>query len=107
MARSHTLLKYKKAQFVLSQVLNDLAESESNDPNYHLDMDFDREVNALLERYGYAPQQAIGIIKRQTIVQESLATAPGGALARVYSENFSSRRARRDRADQKSREFLD
>ena len=82
MARSHALLKYKKAQFVLSQVLNDLAESESNDPNYHLD-------------------------KRQTIVQESLATAPGGTLARVYSENLSSRRARRDRADQKSREFLD
>ncbi|MFJ4347587.1 hypothetical protein [Pseudomonas sp. NPDC089401] len=107
MARSHALLKYKKAQFVLSQVLNDLAESESSDPNYHLDMDFDRELNVLLERYGYAPQQAIGIIKRQMIVQESLATAPGGALAQVYSENFCSRRTRRNRADRKSREFLD
>ncbi|MBH3382835.1 hypothetical protein I5S53_02430 [Pseudomonas juntendi] len=107
MARSHALLKYKKAQFVLSQVLNDLAESESNDPNYHLDMDFDRELNALLKRYGYAPQQAIGIIKRQTIVQESLATAPRGALAQVYAENSSSRRSRRNRADQKSPHFLD
>lgn len=100
MARSHSLLKFKKAQFVLAKVLNDLAESESNDPNYHLDMDFDREVNELLERYGYEPRQAIAVIKRHQALEESLRMAPDGVLAQVYTKKMG---AQRKKSEHKSR----
>lgn len=94
MDRPHSLLKYKKAQFVLAKVLSDLSESESNDPNYHLDMDFDREVNALLERYGYDHKQAIAVIKRHKALSDSLRTAPDGVLAQAYSGKLSLQRKR-------------
>lgn len=86
MSRPHSLLKFKKAQFVLSKVLSELTQNESVDPNYQLDLEFDREINALLERYGYDPQQAIALIKRHEALEDSLRISPEGALAKIYSE---------------------
>lgn len=86
MSRPHSLLKFKKAQFVLSKVLSELTKNESVDPNYQLDLEFDREINALLERYGYDPQQAIALIKRHEALEDSLRMSPEGALAKIYSE---------------------
>lgn len=86
MSRPHSLLKFKKAQFVLSKVLSELTQNESVDPNYQLDLEFDREINALLERYGYDPQQAIALIKRHEALEDSLRMSPEGALAKIYSE---------------------
>jgi len=67
-------------------VLSELTKNESVDPNYQLDLEFDREINALLERYGYDPQQAIALIKRHEALEDSLRMSPEGALAKIYSE---------------------
>lgn len=90
----HSLLKFKKAQFVLSRVLTELTQNESVDPNYQLDLEFDREINALLERYGYDPQQAIALIKRHEVLEDSLRMSPDGALAQIYFEILRTKQSK-------------
>jgi hypothetical protein len=94
MTRPHSLLKFKKAQFVLSRVLTELTKNESSDPNYQLDLEFDREINALLERYGYDSQQAIALIKRHEALEDSLRMSPDGALAQMYFEILRNKKSK-------------
>lgn len=101
MNRPHSLLKFKKAQFVLSRVLTELTQNESVDPNYQLDLEFDREINALLERYGYDPQQAIALIKRHEALEDSLRMSPDGALAQIYFEILRKKQSKVERVSKR------
>lgn len=85
MSRPHTLLKFKQAQHVLAKVLTELRASEGSDPNYRLDLEFDEQLNHLLERYGYDASQAMALIARYEALEDSLRRAPEGALAKIYS----------------------
>lgn len=85
MSRPHTLIKFKQAQHVLAKVLTELRASEGNDPNYRLDLEFDEQLNNLLERYGYNASQAMALITRYEAIETSVRRYPEGELAKVYS----------------------
>lgn len=86
MSRSHTLLRFKKAEHVLAKVLTELKACEKSDPDYLLDMSFDKEAHDLLNRYGYSVEQAIALISRHEAVEELIKTCPEGELAKIYSQ---------------------
>lgn len=88
MTRPHSLLKFKKAQFVLAKVLTELKSCELRDQNYKLDLEFDRELHDLLERYGYDAHRAIALICRHEAIEDSLRMSPDGALAQIYSDTL-------------------
>jgi hypothetical protein len=86
MSRSHTLLRFKKAEYVLAKVLTELKACEKSDQDYLLDMSFDREAHDLLNRYGYSVHQAIALISRHEAVKEMIKTCPEGELAKIYGQ---------------------
>ncbi|WP_025858844.1 hypothetical protein [Pseudomonas sp. CHM02] len=85
MSRPHTLIKFKQAQHILAKVLTELRVSEGTDPNYKLDLEFDEQLNNLLERYGYDASQAMALIARYEAIEASVQRYPEGELAKVYS----------------------
>lgn len=85
MSRPHTLIKFKQAQHVLAKVLTELRVSEGTDPNYRLDLEFDEQLNKLLQRYGYDASQAMALIARYEAIEASVQRYPDGELAKVYS----------------------
>ncbi|MCK9712324.1 hypothetical protein LT706_12405 [Pseudomonas syringae pv. syringae] len=85
MSRPHTLIKFKQAQHVLSKVLTELRVSQRTDPNYQLDLEFDEQLNLLLERYGYDASQAMALIARYEAIEASMQQSPEGNLAKIYS----------------------
>jgi hypothetical protein len=85
MSRPHTLIKFKQAQHVLAKVLMELRVSEENDLNYKLDLEFDEQLNNLLERYGYDASEAMTLIARYEAIEASVRRYPEGELAKVYS----------------------
>jgi hypothetical protein len=104
MARPHSLLKFKKAQFVLAKVLAELKSCELSDENYRLDLAFDRELHDLLERYGYDAHRAIALINRHEAIEDSLRMSPDGTLAQIYSETL---RKRGTTPEEKCKGFVD
>lgn len=90
MSRSHTLLRFKKAEHVLAKVLLELKACQDSDPDYMLDMSFDREAQDLLSRYGYSVPQAIDLITRYEALEDIISRFPDGDLARTYHQASSN-----------------
>lgn len=87
MARQHPLLRFRQAQFVLSKVLSEFEACEARDLNYHLDVEFDRELRDLLEKYGYDVDQAVSLITRHEALRDSVQRSPDGTFAQIYSKS--------------------
>lgn len=63
MSRPHTYVKIRELQFLLTRLMGEASHLQASDPNYQLDVEFSKELDQLIDRYGYSDDEALRLIE--------------------------------------------
>jgi hypothetical protein len=63
MKRTHTFVRLREIQSLLARVTSEIQELEAKDLNYQLDLEFSKEFDQLVERYGYSNEEVVRLVE--------------------------------------------
>lgn len=63
MNRPHTYVEIRELQFLLTRLADEARRLEASDSNYQLDREFSKELDQLIQRYGYSDDEALRLIE--------------------------------------------
>lgn len=63
MSRPHTYVEIRELQYLLTRLTDETNRLEASDSNYQLDLEFSKELEQLIERYGYSDDEALRLIE--------------------------------------------
>ncbi|MBA1254790.1 hypothetical protein G7021_19230 [Pseudomonas carnis] len=63
MSRPHTYVEIRELQFLLTRLADEAHRLEASDSNYQLDLEFSKELDQLIQRYGYSDDEALRLIE--------------------------------------------
>ncbi|MNC56034.1 hypothetical protein [Pseudomonas sp. p21] len=83
MSRPHTYVEIRELQFLLTRLVDEANRLEASDSNYQLDLEFSKELDQLIERYGYSDDEALRLIEIVSVYESE----EGSQLRKLISEN--------------------
>ncbi|MFS2160194.1 hypothetical protein ACCD10_22985 [Pseudomonas sp. Pseusp122] len=63
MSRPHTYVEIRELQHLLTRLTDETNRLEASDSNYQLDLEFSKELDQLIQRYGYSDEEALRLIE--------------------------------------------
>ncbi len=89
MSRPHTYVEIRELQFLLTRLVDEANRLEASDSNYQLDLEFSKELDQLIERYGYSDDEALRLIEIVSVYESE----EESQLRKLISEKREGREA--------------
>ncbi len=82
MSRPHTYVDIRELQHLLTRLTDEANRLEDSDSNYRLDLEFSKELDQLIGRYGYSDDEAIRLIEIVSVYESE----KGSKLRKLIGE---------------------